>query len=334
MTLSIIVDVMGGDNSPEAALSAVRDFHCSNSEIDLILVGDSDLIFKHLKDFNPKNASSIEVVHADDNITMKDSPASSYRKKRGSSIHTGLEILSKGGGDAFFSVGNTGAILTGAYFILKLIPSISRPALAVSFNSFSGRKVLALDMGVNVEVSSENLLDFARMGSVVSPFINETSNPEIALLNIGEEEGKGKKIISEAYSKISSYSSNFTGYIEPHHIFDKPSADVIVTDGFTGNVMLKTVEGISEAVSGMFRTTLNDGIYKDIVHKSISRFNYTIYGTGILLGVEGLIGIGHGRSNSIAFKSGLKKMKWYLENDVHKKFREKIVHEKRDRSER
>jgi glycerol-3-phosphate acyltransferase PlsX len=253
---------------------------------------------------------------------MEDIPAKAFRNKRNSSMHKSVELLTAGKGNVFFTTGNTGAAVTVSYFISGLYKFVRRPALAINYPSFSGKKITILDVGATIDPTAEDLFLFAKMGAALNKVANN-NNPAISILNVGEEFSKGKEFLIEA-AKMIDNELNYNGFIEGNELFLNPKSEVIVTDGFTGNVALKTIEGLSEAIAKHLTlkkekhyklVKLYSVIFKNKFLNIASKYNYTKYGTAFLLGLNHLVCIGHGRSNVVAFESALKSIVNFIENN-------------------
>ncbi len=314
--MRIIVDVMGGDNAPLETVKGVCEAAAEYSA-SYILVGDKDQI-KKVAEENNLDLSRFEIVHTESVITMEDDPLSVVRAKSDSSMSTGLRMLSEGKGDVFVSTGNTGALFTGATLIVRKIRGISRPALATVLPMQP--PVLLLDSGANVVVTEEYLEQFAVMGSAYMHKMYNIESPRVGLLNNGAEEHKGTPLQVETYKRLSSCERiNFVGNIEGNQI-PTDACDVLVTDGFTGNVLLKTIEGMGKLMS----KTLKDIFYANTFSKmsglvmkkkldEIKRdFDATEHGGAPLLGISKPVIKAHGSSNAKAFKNAIRQaMNYY-----------------------
>lgn len=334
MSSTVIVDAMGGDNSPgipvRSSLNLCREF----SDLKIILVGYKPEIFDYLSGTIPDN---LEIVNAEDEIFMDDSPASMYKGRAGSSIHKGLDMLTKNQGDAFFSLGNTGAVVTISYFKSGIMDCILRPALATIYPSVDSRKMIFLDLGATVDPKPVNLADFALMGESYRYCITGLKDSRVGILNVGEEETKGSKLVKEASRIISKIPLNFVGFVEGNHLFIEQKADVIVTDAFTGNVALKTIEGLNESFIYMLKSMIapptwektSSFFFNKLFPDALSKFQYNLYGGALLLGVNHLVGIGHGKSDETAFQNGILTLKNHIENNFLNKFRSRIKYKKK-----
>lgn len=292
--MKIGLDVSGGDFAPQATIDgALLAKHELGNDVTIVLFGDELTIQKELASRN-QSASLFEIIHAPEVITFHDHPTKAIPRKPNSSIAVGFDMLAKGFIDVFASNGNTGAMLVGAMFKLNTIPGVIRPCITSTLPTISGGKSVLLDVGSNADCKSDVLQQFAVLGAVYAENVLGLEKPKVALLNIGEEDSKGNLLSIAAYKLMAeSEELNFIGNIEGRDIFTGV-ADVIVCDGFTGNIVLKEAEGI-------FTLMKKRGI-KD---EYFDRFNYENYGGTPILGVKGNAIIGHGISNDIAVKNML-----------------------------
>jgi len=292
--MRIGLDVMGGDFAPSATIKgAVLAQQELASTATLVLIGDESKIKAELVLENV-DSSKFEIVHAPDQIGMGEHPTKAFVKKPKSSISIGFHLLKEGLIDGFASAGNSGAMLVGAFYTIKSITGVIRPSITSILPKENGGLGLLLDVGINSDCKPDVLHQFAILGSLYAEHVHGISNPKVALLNIGEEEGKGNLLTQAAYSLMKdSEDFNFVGNVEGRDLFND-SADVIVCDGFTGNIVLKQAEAF-------YALTKKRGI-KDAY---FDRFNYENYGGTPILGVNGTVMIGHGISNAKAIKNML-----------------------------
>jgi len=323
--MRIIVDAMGGDYAPgvviEGAIVAVREY-----DTQVGLVGDESKIRQLLKKFR-YSGDKISIHPAQEVIEMSESAAQSVRKKRNSSIVLGLNLVKEGQGDAFFSAGNTGAVVCAATLSLGLLPGIDRPGIAIIAPSLSGISLI-IDVGANIDPKPIQLLQYGIMADAYLRYILNKPNPSVGLLNIGEEESKGTEFVKESYELLEKSKLNFIGNVEGKDMFSG-KCDIIICDGFVGNVALKVSESLAEAMNAFLRRHLKSnplGILGMLLLKtSLSKFkkemDYSEYGGAPLLGVNGVVIIGHGRSNVKAIKNAVRVAK----EEVERKFNEKIT---------
>ena len=290
--MKIGIDILGGDFAPDANISgAVLAKKELPGDVKLVLLGDRDQISSGLLSLNA-SLDDYEIVHAPDVITMHDHPTRAIPQKPNSSIAVGFDLLSKHEIDAFASTGNTGAMLVGAIYKINTIPGIIRPCITSTLPAIDGSKSILLDVGSNADCKADVLYQFAVLGALYAKKVYGVENPKGALLNIGEEESKGNLLTLAAHKLMAeSDDINFIGNIEGRDLFFG-KADVIVCDGFTGNVVLKEAEGIYTLMKK-----------RGIKDEYFDRFNYENYGGTPILGVKGNVIIGHGISNDIAVKN-------------------------------
>lgn len=334
MSATIIVDAMGGDDACSVPVQSVFELCKEHRDLTVLLVGTEKDILSNIDGAIPEN---IRIISSSAEIGMGDSPAKAYREKNDSSIHKGIDLLVEGKGDAFFSAGNTGAVVAVSYFKSGILESISRPALAAIYPSVDSKKLIILDLGATIEPKSENYLDFGILGEAYRFCITGLEDSSIGILNVGEEENKGTKTVVEASELLKKSGLNYTGFVEGNRLFVDPNVDVLVTDAFTGNVTLKTVEGLNEAIGLMIKSKIAPPKWKRtrafffnrIFGEVFSQFQYNLYGTAILLGTNHLIGVGHGRSDVSAYKNAILRLKKHVERDFLNKFKERVKHTKK-----
>lgn len=290
--MKIGIDIFGGDFAPDAnidgAILAQKELP---QDTKLVLIGDQDAILSCLSLRNI-DSDSFDIVHAPDIITMHDHPTRAIPQKPNSSIAVGFELLSKKEINAFASTGNTGAMLVGSMYKIHTIPGIIRPCITSTIPTIDGGQSILLDVGSNADCKPDVLYQFALLGSIYSKSVYGNEKPKVGLLNIGEEESKGNLLTIATYKLLAeSEEVDFVGNIEGRDIFSG-IADVIVCDGFTGNIVLKEAEGIYTL---MKKRGIKDAYF--------DRFNYENYGGTAILGVQGNVIIGHGISNDIAVKN-------------------------------
>lgn len=290
--MKIGLDISGGDFAPDVNLDgALLALNELPKDSRLVLIGDESVIQDGLKNRGISH-DFFDIIHAPDVITFHDHPTRAIPKKPNSSIAVGFDLLAKGELSVFASTGNTGAMLVGSMYKLNTIPGIIRPCITSTLPAINGEKTILLDVGSNADCKVDVLYQFAVLGSIYAKNVHGIENPRIALLNIGEEDSKGNLLTIAAHKMLSeSDEINFTGNIEGRDLFTG-KADVIVCDGFTGNIVLKEAEGIYTLMKK-----------RGIKDEYFDRFNYENYGGTPILGVRGNVIIGHGISNDIAVKN-------------------------------
>ncbi len=328
--MKIAVDAMGGDNAPQAvvagAVQAAQDFGVS-----IILVGIEQVVRRELLKHPQAKTLPIEIRNASEVVDMLDSPATVFRRKKDSSIRVANELVKSGEAAAVFSAGHTGAAMSTSLFVLGRIEGVERPAIATFMPTISGTSIV-LDVGANVDCKPNHLLQFAIMGDVYAKYLLKNPNPRVGLLSIGEEETKGNELTKEAFKLLTETSLNFIGNVEGRDVMSG-RADVVVCDGFIGNVVLKVSEAVAEAV-GLF---LKEGIEKRLLSKlgyllmrpafqSLKRkVDYAEYGGAPLVGINGISIISHGRSSDRAIKNAVRVAADLATSEVNKHIREDIV---------
>src|SRR2546423_4187178 len=323
LTGKVVVDAMGSDNAPhpeiDGALAAARD-----RDVSVILVGQPDLVLPKLKrgGWRGQGDRQIEFEEAEEVIGMDEPVAASVRRKKKSSLRVGCKLVTEGRADGFFSAGNTGAAMATAKMVIGMLPGVDRPALAAMIPTKSGKPTLLLDVGANAECKAHHLVQFAIMGEAYARAVLARSRPSVGLMSIGEEEAKGNDLTKEAFPLLRDLSSlNFVGNVEGRDVFTG-TIDVIVTDGFTGNVMLKLSEGLTEAMLSMIKRELRVSAVSKAgamlarpAFKNIKkRLDYSEYGGAPLLGVRQIVVIGHGSSNARAIRNAIRSCKEFTEN--------------------
>ncbi len=309
--MKIVLDAMGGDHAPAVNIDGAVETVQQTNDIEVILVGDESAVRKELKSRKFKS-ERISVVHASQVVEMHESPAVAIRKKKDSSIRVGLNLVKEGRADAFVSAGHSGAIMGTSLLLLGKSTGVDRPAIATVMPTIRD-SIILLDVGANVDCKPENLKQFALMGNTYCKLILGREKPKIGLLGIGEEDIKGNELTKEAFKLIKQSHLNFLGNIEGKDIFSG-KADVVVCDGFTGNIALKLSEGLAEAILKMLKreiAQITAGrigylLLKPAITNFKKRTDYDEYGGAPLLGINGTSIISHGRSSSKAIRNALK----------------------------
>jgi glycerol-3-phosphate acyltransferase PlsX len=329
--MRIAIDAMGGDLAPrstvEGALLYAKEM---NDQHQLILLGDQAIIEKEIARYHVTHAKNLNIIHASQMVDMSDSPTLAHKQKPDSSLMKGLQMHRDGQVDAFVSAGSTGAQMVGSLLILGRIEGVNRPALG-SFLPTEGGVVLLLDVGANVDSKPLNLLQFGLMGSIFISYIYDIKNPRVGLLNIGEEETKGNELLLAAYPLLAARIPNFIGNVEGRDILHG-KADVIVTDGVVGNIILKFTEGIMEVFGSTFKRNVGRNMFsllgafmvRHAFREMRSSFDYQEYGGVPLLGVNGISIICHGRSTARAIQNAIKVAAEIGEKKVNQHIQEQL----------
>ena len=321
--MKIAVDAMGGDHAPaaevEGAALAVREYG-----VEVVLVGDEVLLKEELRRQGLQGVPGLTLHHASQRVEMHEQPSQVVRRKRDSSIWISTELVKKGEAVAVISAGNTGATVVTAFFLLGVLNGIERPAIATLLPTLRGEMIL-LDVGANVDCTPENLTQFALMGHEYALHVLNKAHPTIGLLSIGEEDTKGNEVTKETFKRLKEMPINFVGNVEGRDIFlDK--ADVVVCDGFIGNVALKISEGLAEALkkilleeiaAGSFLNRLGYALLRPVFRRYKRRMDYAEFGGACLLGVNGICIISHGRSSGRAIKNAIRLAKEISEGGVN-----------------
>lgn len=332
--MKIIIDAMGGDNAPEeivkGAIAALKEF-----DIEIVLVGDENKI-KNLLSNEKAEMKGIEVINTTEIITNNDHPAQAIRKKKDSSMVVGMRMLKEGLGDAFISAGNTGALLAGGLFVVGRIKGVDRPGLAPILPG-RNNPFLLMDSGANAECKTQNILQFATMGEIYMKKVMKRESPSVGLVNIGAEEEKGTEFTKECFKLLKESKLNFKGNIEGRDI-PEGNIDVVVCDGFTGNIILKLFEGVAGTIFGILkeeimastRTKIGGLLLKPVFGKFKKKFDYTEHGGAILLGVNGTVIKAHGSSNAKAIKNAVRQAVLCVEGGVVECIRNEIEQSEKD----
>ena len=332
--MRIIADAMGGDNAPEQQVKGAV-MASQQLDVDIVLCGREDEINAELAKID-SDKSRISVVNCSEVIENEDEPVTAARRKKDSSMVVGLKMVKDGQGDAFVSSGSTGALIAASIFTLKRIPGVSRPALAPIIPTANGPTV-HMDSGANAVCKPENLYSFAVMGSYYMESVLGIKNPRVGLINIGAESHKGTPLTQETYALLKDSPINFIGNVEARYILDS-QADVLVADGFTGNVVLKLIEGTAK----FFFSSIKEMLYKNFITKIAAlvlkgelknfkaRFNYKEHGGASLMGVDGVVIKAHGSSDAYAFFNAVKQAKKAVESGLVDKIKTSFAKETED----
>ncbi len=326
--MKIVLDAMGGDYAPqvtvEGGVVAARELG-----LEVVLAGREEAIRQELEKHDTSGLS-LPIIHASQVIEMADKPAQAVKAKKDSSMVVGMDLVKKGEAQAFVSAGNSGGVMVAALFRLDRMKGIQRPALSAILPT-PQEPICILDVGANADCKPPYLLQFAIMGSVYMERVLGVEKPRVGIISTGEEEGKGSQLVLEAYELLQRSGLDFIGNVEGKDVFSG-LADVVVTDGFTGNVIVKVAEGVASLFAGIIEeeikrsplTTLGGLLAKPAFKRVKSHLDYSEYGGAPLLGVNGVVIVGHGRSNSKAIKNALRMAKQTVEGGMIEAIKEEI----------
>jgi glycerol-3-phosphate acyltransferase PlsX len=310
--IAIALDAMGGDHGPSVVVPAALEVLADTPHLRLVLVGDQARLEQKLSRYGGVDARGIEIRHASQVVEMDDKPSLALRGKKDSSMRVAIDLVKEGKVHACVSAGNTGALMATARFVLKTLPGIDRPAIISSLPTMKGHTHM-LDLGANVDTTAENLFEFAVMGSILTSAVENIPRPTIGLLNIGEEEVKGNESVKQAARLLAESDLNYIGFVEGNDIYEG-AADVIVCDGFVGNVSLKTTEGVAKMISHYMREEFKRNVFTRIagliampVLKAFrSRIDPRNYNGASLLGLQGIVIKSHGSADAHAFATAIR----------------------------
>ncbi|WP_199608791.1 phosphate acyltransferase PlsX [Flocculibacter collagenilyticus] len=332
--LTISLDIMGGDYGPRSTIPAAVDAVNIYSELTLILCGNSQLIQTELNKLDALSHPRLLIEHAEQVVNMDEKPAFALRSKTDSSMRVALNLVEQGRAQACVSSGNTGALFAMAYYVLKTLSGVKRPALITSLPTTTKKPVYLLDLGANISCCSETLFQFAFMGSTMVEHVEDIEQPRVALLNIGEEEIKGNDKIKATAKMLSNAEHiNYVGYIEGSDIFSG-KADVVVCEGFVGNVALKTCEGISNLIITKIKRAMQKSVASRILafvllpalKKLYKRVNPDQYNGASLIGLRGIVIKSHGNASRSAFLSAIDEAVREVKRQIPEKISNKLEH--------
>lgn len=329
MTIRVAIDCMGGDHGPSVTVSAALSFLKKNRDAALVLVGLEDQIRAHLggQDYGER----LRIVHASQVVGMDESPSLALKNKKDSSMRVAINLVKSGEADAVVSAGNTGALMATSRFVLKMLPGIDRPAICPTMPTEQGGHYYMLDLGANVDCSAENLLEFGVMGAMLASALDHQDRPRVGLLNIGEEEIKGNEVVKEASELLKSSGLNFIGNIEGDGMF-KGEADVVVCDGFVGNIALKAMEGVVQMLSHGLKEEFGRNILTKlcalaalpVLKRFKRRMDHRQYNGAILLGLKGISVKSHGSADVLSFGVAIQRAYDVASNRVVERIVEKM----------
>ena len=330
--IKIAVDAMGGDGSPKKIIDGILLHQKISKNVFYQLFGDKNLILSSMS--NPLDKNSYEIIHTSDKVIGNDTPLGAAKRGKKTSMWLAIESVKERKSDIIISAGNTGALLVLAKLNLKMIENIDKPALSALWPNRKGMNVV-LDLGANIECSEKNLIDFSIMGSSLYKALFYEKDPNVAILNIGSEETKGNEIIKNTYKKLNESDNknfNFKGYIEGNHLMDG-NVDVIVTDGFTGNVALKTAEGTANFITSELKKNMTKNLLGKIStiinYKNLNsfkkKFDPRLYNGAILLGLDSAVVKSHGATDSVGFFHSLKVCEQIVKGKLIDKIKQSII---------
>ncbi len=327
--MKIAVDTMGGDNAPQAIVAG-SVLAAQELGVGIILVGIEQLVRQELDKYPSAKVLPLEILNATEVVDMHDSPATVFRRKKDSSIRVANELVKNGEASAVISAGHTGAAMSTSLFVLGRIEGVERPAIATFMPTITGTSII-LDMGANVDCKPNHLLQFAVMGDVYARYLLKNPNPRVGLLSIGEEETKGNELTKEAFKLLTETSLNFIGNVEGRDVMSG-KADVIVCDGFIGNVVLKVSEAVAEAIGTFLRKDIEKSLINKLGYLLMRpafnslrhRVDYAEYGGAPLIGINGISIISHGRSSARAIKNAIRVATELAMSEVNKRIRDDI----------
>lgn len=326
--MKIAVDAMGGDHAPETVVEGVVQY-LEENDGEVILVGREEILSPLVKE-KKGDGLKLEILHASESVDMHEAPSAALRRKKDSSIRVAIDAVASGKAGAFVSAGNTGAVLAVSTVILKPIQCVDRPAISILLPTAKGPSIL-LDAGANVDCKSNQLFEFAIMGHVYAKYVLKKEKPKVGLLSIGEEDTKGNEISKEAFRLLKKSNINFVGNIEAKEVY-RGNADVIVCDGFTGNIALKISESLAEMIGNSLKELFTSSIRTKLAFKLVEPYfrafkksvDYNEVGGAPLLGVNGICIICHGSSKPKAIKNAIQLAEDFIKNDVNTHIREDI----------
>ena len=327
---TIALDAMGGDFGPEVVIPAAVQAVKRSRNINIILVGDETRLRDYAKDNNINLDKHFEIQHASQVVEMHEDPRHAVRNKKDSSMRVAINMVKEGRAQAVVSAGNTGALMATAKFVLKTLPGIDRPAICTTIPSYGGHTHM-LDLGANVDSSAEQMLQFAVMGSVLGEAIDNTHEPKVGLLNIGSEESKGNAQVKQANKLLQTGPFNYIGYVEGDDIYtDK--VDVVVCDGFVGNVSLKTMEGLAKMIATMIREEFKSSIFSMlaglIAMPVLNRFKKRVdprrYNGASMLGLAGIVIKSHGSADAFSYANAIEIALLEVEKSVPEHIRQRM----------
>jgi len=332
VSLTISIDAMGGDHGPEVTIPASLDCLKKNPDLKLVLVGDETILKKQLGNNLDAFKERLTIHHASQCVEMDESPSKALKNKKDSSMRVAVNLVQDGKADACVSAGNTGALMATARFVLKMIPGIDRPAIISTMPSIYGHTYV-LDLGANVDCSADNLFEFAVMGAELVKAVENIESPKVGLLNIGEEEVKGNSQVKAAAKLLENSSLNYIGYVEGNSLnAGDIEVDLIVTDGFVGNVALKSIEGAAKMIGTVLKEAFAKNLFTrlaglvayPVLTSFKKRIDPRLHNGASFLGLRGLVIKSHGSADILAFKTAVELAVIEVKHDVIRKISEEV----------
>ncbi len=332
MDISVAVDCMGGDHGPQVTIPAVLDFQTRHQDVDVVLVGLRDAVEAALLVHGGRTGPRLSVHHASEVVTMDESPAAALRFKKDSSIRVAANLVKSGQAHACVSAGNTGALMAISRFVLKTLSGIDRPAIATVLPNMRGDHTTVLDLGANVDCTSQNLLQFGIMGAMLVAAVEHNARPTVGLLNIGVEDIKGNETVKRASELLRASGLNFVGNVEGDDIY-KGTTDVVVCDGFVGNVALKASEGVAQMMASALREEFTRNplrrfaalVATPVLRSFRERMDHRRYNGASLLGLRGIVIKSHGAADVFAFGQALARAVDEVRNDVPQRIAQRMA---------
>lgn len=330
--MKLVIDAMGGDNAPEAIVLGSMEAVTKINNLSITLIGNESKIKAHLSD-----STNIDIIHTDEVISNDDEPVRAVRRKKNASMVLMAKEVKEGRADACISAGNTGALMSAGLFIVGRTPGISRPALSPTLPTLDGKGFVLLDVGANVDATVKHLVQYAIMGSIYSEKVRSTNNPTVGLLNVGTEDGKGNDLTKKTFLQLQQAPINFIGNVEARDLLEGV-ADVVVTDGFSGNIALKTIEGTAMMVFSLLKDTFMSSFKSKIAASLIKsdlralnhKLDYSEYGGAGLFGLSSPVIKAHGSSKRRAIFNAIKQACHMVEYNVTGTIQETVAKMKLD----
>ncbi len=331
MDITVAIDAMGGDHGPHVTVPAALAYLNRDAEVNIVLVGLAGVIEAELQSLQASVSPRLRIQHASEVVTMDDPPALSLRNKKDSSMRIAINLVKTGEANACVSAGNTGALMAISRFVLKMLPGIERPAIAGMMPTLNGHTHV-LDLGANVDCTANHLLQFAVMGAMLVSAVEHKESPSVGLLNIGEEDIKGNEVVKQTAELLRQSHLNFHGNVEGNDIY-KGTTDVVVCDGFVGNVALKASEGLVQMLATFLRqefkrnvlTRLAGLIAYPVLSAFKKRLDHRRYNGASLLGLKGVVVKSHGSADSFAFQFAIERAVEEVRNGVLRRINEQMA---------